>query len=173
MNWPLFILVFGACLIYDITALPTSDVTEPKTEENSREDPLKFWETKPTLCEQCLIAIFGLTFTLPGELPYERLQYYTMTADDIKESCHHPKGMDVLLSDFCALIDGKEFEFVKEMLDCTGLKFKESKIQPNCTVSGSNDEPTTGENNELKVCDSYVENCKFDQLTRPTEVPEV
>ncbi|KAI1700294.1 hypothetical protein DdX_16813 [Ditylenchus destructor] len=170
MNCLLFIFVIGACLTYDTTAVPTSDVTEPKTNKNHQE-LLKILGKKLSLCEQCFLVIFGLTFTLPNEIPYERLQYYTMTADQIKESCL--QGDDPLLSDFCTLVDGKELDFVKEMLDCTGLKFKEDNVQPNCTVSGSNGELGVREDSELKVCESFVENCKFDQVIRPSGVSEV
>ncbi|KAI1700293.1 hypothetical protein DdX_16812 [Ditylenchus destructor] len=113
MNRSLFILVIGACLIHDIMAVPTSDVTGPKTEEKPEEDPQQL--QKMNLCDQCKWAIFGLTFTLPNELNYERQYFYAMLTDQFKQICG-------IIPDFCALIDGKESEFVKEVLDCTKVE---------------------------------------------------
>ncbi|KAI1700290.1 hypothetical protein DdX_16809 [Ditylenchus destructor] len=90
-----------------------------------------FWMQKPwTTCEQCQFAIFGLIEN-SYEPPYERLQYYTKSADSLKELCRDIFTREYF-PDFCPLIDGKESEIVKVAFDCSGLKFKDDKVQTNC-----------------------------------------
>ncbi|KAI1700287.1 hypothetical protein DdX_16806 [Ditylenchus destructor] len=66
---------------------------------------------------------------------------------------HWEKSLEVngkYMTEFCAMIDGKEFDFVKSAMDCSGIKFKYDKVQPNCTVSGSDDD----RGRMSKVCES-------------------
>ncbi|KAI1704615.1 methyltransferase domain-containing protein [Ditylenchus destructor] len=109
-------------------------------------------------CEQCQSTTSEMTNASPDSLP--RLNYYTISADLLKENCRND-DFGQFFSGLCTLIDGKEFEFVKSVMDCSGVKFKDDKVQPNCTVSGSNDES----GRMPKVCESYVDSCKVDQST--------
>ncbi|KAI1702560.1 hypothetical protein Ddc_17014 [Ditylenchus destructor] len=119
----------------------------------------KDWVWKPeslNTCEQCQMAIFQSAQRLPDELPYERLQYYAKTADSLKELCRDTFTRDYF-SSFCPLIDGKEPEIVKSALDCSGAKFKDDEVQPNCTV------PFPNSLRRTKACERFVDSCKVDQ----------
>ncbi|KAI1702557.1 hypothetical protein Ddc_17011 [Ditylenchus destructor] len=96
----------------------------------------EWWKPKSYgACEQCQSSINGLTHKLPDELPYGRLEYYTMEADLMKIGCRDVDFRQ-FSSEFCTLFEGREFEFVKSVMDCTGVKFTDDKVQPNCTVTG-------------------------------------
>ncbi|KAI1700292.1 hypothetical protein DdX_16811 [Ditylenchus destructor] len=144
----------------------------------------KNWTSKPlNTCEQCqtivdmIMArasydqiINGSTNVPSNEMPFERLEYYKVAADGLKNNC---RTVDIgpHISGLCTSIDGKEFEFVKAVMDCSGVKFKDDNVQPNCTATGQvTDSKESKQHPERKVCESYVEFCKVDQFPGPFEV---
>ncbi|KAI1702561.1 hypothetical protein Ddc_17015 [Ditylenchus destructor] len=142
-----------------------------------------FSQPKPLdTCEQCQSAVdmlmgfanYDPTNVPPNELPLERLEYYTGVADHLKKLCRDPEQLGQIFSGLCASIDGKEFEFVKAVMDCSGVKFKGDKVQPKCTISGQNVEPGTGNKHpERKVCETFVESCKVDVLPPRQLLPDL
>ncbi|KAI1705600.1 hypothetical protein Ddc_15666 [Ditylenchus destructor] len=147
MPWILVFLVISACLIQDIQTAPKSNV--PVNEQDFGSDNPR------NLCEQCQIielAIIWANFSTD------------IAVASLKEQC---RDIFTFFSGFCALIDGKESEFVKSAFDCSGVKFKDDdKVLPNCTVPGSDDD----RGRMTKVCESYVESCKVDQLHHLSKV---
>ncbi|KAI1702556.1 hypothetical protein Ddc_17010 [Ditylenchus destructor] len=109
------------------------------------------WKQRPlSTCEQCRWTILGFT----DEARHGRQQYHTKkNADLLKEVCRDTFTRKYF-SDFCALIEGREFEVVKSAFDCTGVEFKDDESQINCMA---------------KACESFVESCKDDKFPWPNE----
>ncbi|KAI1702564.1 hypothetical protein Ddc_17018 [Ditylenchus destructor] len=143
-----------------------------------------FSQPKPLdTCEQCqsgVDMIMGwasmvsiINNTLQNEVPYDRLEYYGNATDTLKKTCQDA-AFGQIFSGLCTSIEGKEFEFLKAVMDCSGMKFKDDKVQPKCTVSGSNvhhgrmskivESRSPKQHPERKVCETFVESCKVDQL---------
>ncbi|KAI1702563.1 hypothetical protein Ddc_17017 [Ditylenchus destructor] len=137
----------------EVCSKSTFSVCDPPRMVNDSSWKLKTLNT----CEQCQSTLSRLT-NLPDEIPLWRQYFYTMLSFFLKDNCR--LSDDHLFSEFCALIEIKELEIVETALDCSEVKFKDDKFQPNCTVSGSDDH----RDRMLKVCERYVESCKVVQL---------
>ncbi|KAI1700291.1 hypothetical protein DdX_16810 [Ditylenchus destructor] len=168
--------VLEVCARADFSVCDLSDIGK---------DP-RSWTPKPlNICEQCqsivdmimetaniaLTNIALINNTLPNELPFERLEFCMMAADSLKKMCDEDEQLRQFLSGLCTSIDGKEFEFVKAVMDCSGVKFKDDKVQTNCTIPGLNVEIDAGNKYpERKVCESFVESCKVEEFPFQSEV---